>query len=250
MIQLNPLSLCRADLPAPALSRGMGILLYLAQREAATLEQIASDLEIPKASAFRLLQTLEACNALHKTPQRTYELLLTLQPATDPLTIFRTQLESRLASLCQQTDCTVEWYEPSKEGMVLTLQKQPDTELCVQARPGFLRQWGWEVDSVALLGYAFYAAAPKPRKINYYPKNGVRTPLPLALFQQMVANARKEAQAQDGAYNENGVRRFAISVGSPQTDAFQGVLAVAQTYRFTPSPAAKDYFRLMRSALQ
>lgn len=43
----------------PALDRALNILEYLASRqEAATLKQIAGDLDIPSASAFRLLKNL------------------------------------------------------------------------------------------------------------------------------------------------------------------------------------------------
>ncbi|MBC2594581.1 helix-turn-helix domain-containing protein [Ruficoccus amylovorans] len=247
MKQLDPQALCQPETPAPALGRGLAILAALAQDSPQSLESLATRLKLPKASVFRLMATLETLGMVRRTSQKTYEPLWQLQPAADTLTLLRNRLEARMPALCAESRCTIEWYEPGAEGMRLVLQKNPESELCVKVRPGYVRLWGDELEAVARLGYAFYPDAPAPVVMDHYPANGERQPLPLAKVRAQIALARREENAFDPAYNSNAVRRFAIAV--IEDGQFAGVLALAEAYHFTQRPGADTRFQQLRDLL-
>lgn len=247
MKHVDPLFFCHAETPAPALGRGLAILAALGQDSPQSLESLVTRLKLPKASVFRLMATLETLGMVRRTPQKTYEPLWQLQPATDPLTLLRNRLEARMPALCEESRCTIEWYEPGPEGMRLVLQKNPESELCVKVRPGYVRPWGDELEAVSRLGYAFYPDAPDPVPMDHYPTNGEKHPLPLAKVRAQIALARREENAFDPAYNSNAVRRFAVAV--IEDGQFSGVLALAEAYHFTQRPGADTRFRQLRSLL-
>ncbi|QYY36367.1 helix-turn-helix domain-containing protein [Ruficoccus sp. ZRK36] len=249
MKPITPLSFCEAETAAPALNRGLGILAALAQSAPQSLEALASSLKLPKASVFRLLGALETVGMIRKTAQKTYEPLWSLQPAADARTLLRHRLEPRMAELCASTGCTIEWYEPDAEGMRLILQKNPESELCVKARPGFIRHWGEQIEAVARLGYAFYQKAPEPGSMQLFVKNGESEVLSLKKVTALIEAARRENTAADLPYNDNGVRRFAVAVHDPESGDFLGVLSLAEAYHFTERPGADSYLEQLNNLL-
>lgn len=228
-----------AATPAPALSRGLAILAALGEQGPLSLESLAGSLRLPKASVFRLLETLRRIGMVRKNSDKTYAPLHRLQPLADARTGYRDAVIARMAALCASTGCTAEWYEPCAEGMRLVHQVNPDTELRVQARPGFLRAWRVEFEAVARLGHAFAAEAPAVSATSMYVAHGELKPLPAAKVRALLADARKIRAAQDTAYNTNGVRRHAVAAVGP--DGLVGVLAIAECHRFganRPRPSA------------
>lgn len=228
----------QAATPAPALNRGLAVLAALGEQGPLSLENLAGSLRLPKASVFRLLDTLRQVGMVRKNPDKSYEPLWRLQPLGDARTGYRDAVITRMDALCAATARTVEWYEPCAEGMRLIHQVNPDTELRVQAQPGFLRRWNVEFEAVARLAHAFAVEAPAVSATSLYVSHGVLKTLTTAKVRALLAEARKTRTAHDTAYNTNGVRRYAAAAVGP--GGLTGILAIAECHRFgvsRPRPA-------------
>ena len=233
-----PANLGRTATPAPALSRGLALLAALDAQPLQTLEALASRLELPKTSVYRLLTALQQIGMVRKTPDKRYEVLWTLRPLHDGSTLFRERLFKALPTLCVDTKSTIEWHEPVAEGMKIIWQENPDVELRLQARPGSVRKWERDLDAVISLGYAFYPDAPKPKpSVRIYVSNGVSRPATQKEAARLIADAKETHIASDPAFNIHAIRRHAIAVF--RDEKFLGVLALAESYRFQrPHPAS------------
>ncbi len=223
----------RVEASAPALERGLRLLQLLEGHSSMSLDQISRQLETPKASTLRLLATLEQMGIVRKIPEKRYQALFRLQPLQSPIERFRDSLKARMTMLVASTDCTVEWYEPTCDGMQLIHQTNPETELCVQARPGFLRDWHTEFEAVICVGHAFASQAPPLKKSQHYTANGILCPIDREEIQKRIRHAKSQQTAYDLPFNSNGVRRFAAAAFDPDDLSFLGVLAVAEVYHFS-----------------
>lgn len=244
-MEIGPL--LSAETSAPALSRGLAVLLALEEGEPRALEDLTRALALPKASVFRLLETLQEIGLVQKTADKRYEALCALRPLRDQREVFRRRMSGKLPGLCAALSVTIEWYEPSAEGMVLIDQSIPEAEVRVQARPGFVRQWGGEFDAVARLGYAFDPAAPPPVGLRGHVRDGVLEALSAGMARRMRETARKEGTARDDFLNSNGVRRQALAVFDGAV--FRGVLAAAEAARFPRAARGPDLFPALQSIL-
>jgi len=217
--------------PAPALSRGLSILSELSAHAPLSLEEITSRLGLPKASVFRLLATLLNLGVIRRRSDKRYEPLWVLRPLQDHAAALQQRLFDGMPALAKQLEATAEWYEPGAEGMVLMKQEVPEGEIRVQARPGFLRSWREELDSVHTLGRAFHLRAPQaPDRLPAYVANGRMGSISTPEARQRIALAQGSRRAQDPFFNRNSVRRSAVAVLAGET--FLGVLAVAQVFSF------------------
>ncbi len=239
---LDPIVFCNTPSAAPALNRGLAALAALGEKGGPlSLDALASLLSVPKASLFRLLETLQDLGLVLKTADRCYEPLWTLQPIEDRRTVHRRRIERNLEGLCETTKCTVEWYEPTESGMALVRQIQPESELRVQAKPGFLREWAGEFDAVARLAHAFASYAPPLVSPKVYVSNGVLKALPKKEASTRLAEARRSRTAEDGIFNSNGVRRCAAAAFDDASGTFMGVLALAEVCHFSNRPPAAEF---------
>lgn len=234
---------------APALARGLCILQMLSESGSMPLEQLSRELNIPKASALRLLTTLEQMGTVRRDADKRYEALYRLQSIRSPIETFRYSLEAKMAHLVTATGCTVEWYEPTLEGMQLIRQSNPEVELCVQARPGFLRDWHSEFEAVARMGHAFASQAPKLSHSQLYRKNGVLESVDQRYIEHSIQKAKAECATYDDAFNTNGVRRFATAAFASETNTFLGVLAIAEVYHFTNLADPKTILNQLKTTL-
>ncbi len=220
---------------APALSRGLAVLISLDPLSPPTLDQISSGLDLPKASTLRLLETLERTGMIRRNPDKRYEPLWKLEPLEDPRVQFRQNLKAKMETLCHETGCTVEWYEAADDGLRLILQTNPDVELCVKAKPGFLRDWQREFEAVTRVGHAFAKNAPSIQSTTVYVENGRLRKISQRQIRRLTDEARVECAAYDEAFNTNGVRRYAVAAFTEQDKQFLGVLALAEVYHFNRS---------------
>jgi len=242
---LDSITLAAAETPAPALSRGIAVLRTLALEPVLSLEVLASRLELPKASLYRLLETLQDAGCVRKTADKKYEALWVLKPVSDVHRSFEDCLISQMKRLCRQTGCTVEWYEFSTEGMKMMRQELPDAEVCVKARPGLVFAWGDEFNAAAQVGYAFASGAPVPRgSLGAYRANGVLVKMPLARVKREIRAVRENGFGRDHAFNTMGVRRWAVPVHREKK--FSGILVVAESFRFQPSHDPDHDLQLLR----
>lgn len=230
---LDSARLIQTKTSAPALSRGLAVLATLDVQSPRSLESISSSLSLPKASTLRLLETLEKVGMVQKRADKRYEPLWSLQPIGDARASFRQMLQQKMSSLCQHLLCTLEWYEPDDEGMRLVLQYNPQTEVHVKARPGFLRDWATEFEAVARLGAAFAPQAPEIRASSAFIRNGQLRALTRQEIASQLTAARESRQASDKAYNKQGVRRHAVAAFNEE-GGFLGVLAIAEVVSFGP----------------
>jgi DNA-binding IclR family transcriptional regulator len=233
MESIDPMIYARAETGAPALTRGLAILTVLGAQSPLSLEALAAKLRLPKASVFRLLEALQAVGLVRKTPEKSYEALGVLRLLADERSLLRARIEKALPEICQTAGATAEWYETSGEGMRLVSQTHPDTEVRVQARPGFVRYWGEEFDAVARLGYAFDSQAPEPEDLYWYVGDGEREDVRRKVVHSLLAEAKAEGAAADPHFNTNGVRRCAVAV--MENGKFRGVLALAEAFHFSKS---------------
>lgn len=235
---------------APALERGLRLLQLLEGKLPMTLDQISREINTPKASTLRLLSTMEQMEIVRKNPDKHYQALYRLQPLQSPLEQFRDTLSTKMGTLVESTGCTVEWYEPTSEGMQLIQQTNPDTELCVQARPGYLRNWHTEFEAVICLGYAFAPQAPSIQKSHRYTANGILKPINRTDIQKRIRAAKSEQTAYDLPFNTNGVRRFAAAAFDAEHSTFLGVLAVAEVYHFSNPQKPESIIQALTRSLQ
>jgi DNA-binding IclR family transcriptional regulator len=245
---MDALLLSRADTAAPALNRGLAVLTALGAVSPQSLEVLAANLKLPKASVFRFLGTLQQIGLVRKTPDKSYEALCVLRPLADVRGQYRERVEKLLPEICRTTGATVEWYEPSSVGMELIGQANPDREVRVQARPGFVRRWGEEFDAVARLGYALATEAPGLSGLHGYLSNGVIEKLPKKRAEELRKEARHQQWASDTPFNANGVRRCAVA--ALEGGEFRGVLALAEAYHFSAPARADRFVNDLRTALK
>lgn len=218
----------------PGLYRGIQVWKNLCGAGEASLDQLAGKTGYPKASILRMLKTLcdlqlierDDSSGLYRPIAR-----IAFANGTGPdvtKAVFRT-----LETLSSQLKVTAEWFKPSLEGLLLTQRAAPsDTEVQVQARTGFLRTWGAELDAVAVMGYAFYSETPPSRsKLWSYDSQGEPLVLSATEARSRISEARLSRAAQDLHYNTNGVKRIAAAV--IREGSLTGVLSLACA--FTPS---------------
>jgi len=242
--------LCHTRTAAPALNRGLAVLALLCNQPALSLDKLTVQLRLPKASVYRLLETLQQIGMVRKTLDKHYEPLWTLQPLDEPRALYRQAIEKRMNVLCADTGCTVEWYEPAAKGMILTHQKNPDSELCVQAKPGFVREWGKEFEAVIRLGYAFAEEAPPVSSFSMYVSNGVKKTIPVAQVRAWITDARVRRAGHDAPFNANGVRRYAAAAFDETGKTFFGVLALAERCHFSRRSGAKAFLKQLHETLK
>lgn len=247
---LDPQRLRQLPSSAPALTRGLALWVTLCQESPLSLEELAARLQLPKASAFRLLESLRDLGLIRKLANKQFEPLWAPRPLEDDRQIFRQALEARMERLARETNCTVEWYEPHPEGLTLVIQNHPDSEVRVQARPGFLRRWDSEFEAVTRLGFAFAKSAPKIHSAQLPTANGVLRNLKGRELSRLLAEAREDQTASDAAFNTNGVRRCAAAVRDEATGDFRGVLAIAETFHFSRRSRQKDFLTSLQNALK
>lgn len=249
MDQSSPQFLASLKTPAPALSRGLALMHLLRQDSPRNLESLSKSLKLPKASVSRLLETLEKSGVVLRTPEKGYEPLFTLEPLPNSGTRLRQKIDRRMPELSRISQCSVEWYEPSDAGLHLVLQHLADSELCVKAKPGFLRTWDTEFEAVTRLGHAFYPGAPSLQSIPLYRANGELTTIPKPVIQELIDHARIERSAHDVAFNTNGVRRFAVAAIDEATQTLIGVLALAQGFQFGEQPSPQTHIQSLQKTL-
>ncbi len=241
---------CHASTATPALNRGLAVLATLGEQTPLSLEMLATKLRLPKTSVYRLLGTLQKIGLVRKSPDKRYQALCFLQSVEDEQTLYRQMMEKKMPGLCEATHCTVEWYEPSSEGMRLVHQIAPESELQVRAKPGFLRKWGDEFEAVARLGYAFAKEAPPASRMSMYVANGVRHDLSMEKIRKRLVEAHEKKIAHDTPFNSNGVRRYAAAAFDHTGKTFRGVLALAEAVHFCRHPSSHLLLKQLTQTLK
>lgn len=235
---------------APALNRGLALIALLSEGGPENLENLTKAIGLPKASVFRLLQSLEKVGCIAKRENKYYEALWRLEPCQSPTNRVVAQLDRLLPELVNQCQHTVEWYTPTPQGLRLERQLHPDSEVHVIIRPGYIRPWAPELDAVTTLGYAFYTNAPIPAAgLKAYQTNGKLSKLTKSQIQQQISSAKKSGSHADSNYNSNSVRRAAVAVLDDSNNELIGIIAVAQYFQFEESTPIDQLIQNIQSIL-
>jgi DNA-binding IclR family transcriptional regulator len=218
------------ETPAPALARGITLLQQLTEDGQQPLEQLAARNQWPKSSVLRCLQTLEVLGAVKQDPAsrhwKALAQLCRLEPPTHP---FLSQMAEQLPFLAEKTGHCVELYSVKGSQVRLIDRADPaNSEIVVQARVGSDRDLT-ELDATAALLYAFSSLEP-PQSVWYW-SDGQKEPVPAVNRDRMIQRVRETRLSMDHAFNQHGIRRFAIPL--LEKDTLIGLLAVAQ--RLTPA---------------
>lgn len=235
--------------PVPALVRGLAVMRLIDAEGPLTMETVADRLALPRSSAFRLLETLRALGYAERDPARRYRLVWTLRAGEGASAAFNTRLAAVMEQLADSLGVTLEWYEPSSQGMELRLQRLPShAEVRVLARPGFVRYWNTEFDSVARIGHAFSPVAPALKSgLTVFKRDGHVSRITLREARDLAATALKTRTASDACFNKNGVRRSASVLLLPG-GVPAGILVAA--FSLTFDPAAPSPSRIVSTLRQ
>ncbi|MFA5689832.1 MAG: helix-turn-helix domain-containing protein [Kiritimatiellales bacterium] len=215
----------------PGLSRGIQVWKVLCEQGDASLDQITQRTGFPKASVLRMLQTLCDLQLIARDEKTgAYRATARIVFAAGAAPEFELRVQQALEKLSAELQVTAEWYEPGADGLLLVRRASPpDAEVRVKARAGFLRRWNDELDAVAVLGYAFYNAAPKSRRgLWQYGSRGERVKIPAADAKEIISAAKRSGAAADENFNANGVKRTAAAV--IRAGNLSGVLSLAMPF--------------------
>ncbi len=235
---------------APALTRGIEILRLLEGNKAMTVDEIHRVTGTPKSSLRRILEVLEQLGCAGRDGSSAFHASVRLLPmeATSPGLDIR--VAKMLEELAARTGLAAEWYVPAETGMVLARRRVPmDGEVRVQAKIGFIRAWGFELEAVCAVGRAFFGdrfASAGGRGPGWqYCDGGERTRVTRAEVARRVKQAAREGISADGYFNSNGVRRMAAVVMDGDSPA--GVIALAEV--LTPGADRQaEYMEELRGA--
>ena len=219
---------------APACARGFWVLQCLnTAKKPLTLDQLFQISGVPKATLSRILETLLQMEVLYRNKDKTYEPLRQLTAIHDEdIVSFENTLKVEMTSLSKKCGYTVEWYEFSKNGMVLQQSVSPIQERRVWAKEGYIRNWLGEVDAVYIVGKAFSPTVVAENETPWrYGAKGVRNIISREEEINQIALAKEGGCHVDLMFNENGVRRSAVALS--YHDRVRGVLAIAECW--TPS---------------
>ncbi len=218
-------------LPAPALARGMAVLRLLEDASWLSLDRIAGQTGIPKASVLRLLQTLSGIGLVERRDRdKSYRARVRIVPLAESDSVQR-RIHSSLMHLSATVGHTAEWYVPAEQGLVLVQRCEPEAEqVKVHARIGFVRAWHGELDAVACIGNALCPSHPRTHSGYWtYDAEGRKRSFASSEVRDRLQRARQTGTAADDHYNPNGVRRMAAAVS--RGGALSGILALAASYR-------------------
>ncbi len=215
--------------PAPALARGIALLEQLTQDGQQPLEQLAARNQWPKSSVLRCLKTLESLHLVEQDPgSRHWRALAKLTPLDSPRAVILRKCTEQLPGLAEQTGHCVELYEVQGRDVTLVDRTDPEgSQIVVQARIGSTRDLH-ELDATASVVFA-YTPTPPPESLWYW-SEGQPVPVPEGQPDRILYRVRENGVGIDHAFNQHGIRRFAVPL--LEDDALVGILAVAQ--RLTP----------------
>lgn len=218
----------RSD-PVPGLGRGLAILDHLGREGACSLERLAKDLQLPKSSTARILESLTLAGCVLRDPHsKRYSArrVLVAAHALSDLDL-RTHLASTLVALAAQTGRCVELFAWVDRRLVMIDRADPeDQEVVVRARIGWVRPLD-EVDALVQLAIAHGGLRPPAKGWRWAKAERVAVPPETAA--RLAARAASAGIAHDLAVNTQGVVRVAAPLLA--SGRLVGVLALA-------SPAA------------
>ncbi len=217
--------------PAPALKKGIQLLERLSEKGQQNLEALARDLDEPKASVLRYLDTLLALDLVEKDPvSKEYTAKIALIRVDSANKDISGKVRKLLDTLSTKTCRTAEWYVLNNDRMVLEQRSEPENaEIHVKARIGFERLLDDEFEAVARTAISNLNIDVSGKKLWVY-RQGKKIYIDPAECRKILESDNRNGYAMDMEYNVNGVRRYAAPVF--YLGKFAGVIALSEN--FTP----------------
>ena len=217
--------------PAPALDRGLAVLHLLCEEGELNLETISTLTQIPKASALRLLETLEKNSCIYRDVEtKKYRALKQLVGADSEFDDFSKLRKRLLKHLADSRKVTAEWFEVFDEGTRLVYRQEPEDYLVkVAARVGFVRAFVGSFEAVTQIALANNQEAFDVEGQYYNMNWDQKLELEPEFLESVIANVKESSEAKDVHWNPNGVRRIAVGVFGPKSDLL-GIMSLAFSY--------------------
>lgn len=215
---------------APALARGLDVLLLLSNSGSLSLEKLSLASRIPKASLLRILQTLELKGLVERDPIDKHYTNKVFFFSASASKDFMLSLPPFLKNLSMKTDRTVEFYSPERESLKITARSECGSRMItVKANLGFRRELDGELEAVARIGHVFgsFSNCKFSKKLWQY-KNGKKKKITISQYKEQIEKVKSEKIAFDIEFNSNGVRRSAAPIF--QNGKFAGVIALAENF--------------------
>ena len=209
---------------APALAHGIDVLMLLSQHNQLTLESISHKLDLPKSSLLRYMDTLVDYALVSRSPSdKQYSLADSF--LTNGHTQFQLKLEHIMATLCDDTQCTCEWYELEHGQIILKKQLAYEGhQIKISATEGFVREFGPELEAVNRIFLSHHTTKLSTEDYWAYDEKQQRQAIS---NDQAIASMKQTILAYKDDYaNSNGIRRMAKAVY--KDNKLYGVLALAQ----------------------
>jgi DNA-binding IclR family transcriptional regulator len=211
--------------PAPALGRGLQLLMHLGRSGATSLERLSADCGIPKSSCTRLLRSLELAGLVHReSVSKRFVAMQRLVPVQLGPQAFQQRLRQEMHVLTQAFNCTTECWWPGEQSLTLMERCEPEqAEIRIHARIGYPR----DLSELEAVTQALLAWTPSPG-IRHWRWNGAgdQQRLKKAEVLERLALVRQRGWAMDDNANSNQVQRLALPIAAGQPERY-GILAIA-----------------------
>lgn len=217
--------------PAPALKKGIQLLERLSEKGPQNLETLANDLDEPKASVLRYLDTLLTLDLVGKDPvSKEYTAKVAMIRIDSANKDISGKVRKLLDYLSTKTCKTAEWYVLNNDRMVLEQRSEPENaHIHVKARIGFERLLDSEFEAVARIAISNLNIDVSRKKYWCY-RHGEKINIDQVECSKILDSDKTNGYAMDIEYNVNGVRRYAVPAF--YLGKFAGVIALSEN--FTP----------------
>ena len=239
----------KTSISAPALQRGLQILELLKDGNSRSLEEITKELQHPKSSVIRLLETLTSMMYVEREETtRKYRTKVALYPLAQRHSRFRKTIQECLEELSEKLNMTIEWFTPHKEHMLLTQRCENSTSsVRIKAQLGHCRVYWGEFDAVARIAQKALVLKGNKKEMAkcWEYKGGDKRQVDPKKIVKGVASVKDDLIAFDNEYNANGIRRMAIGIRDTDNSLF-GILSIPEHFHPKAEAMRTERLDLMR----
>lgn len=216
---------------APALAQGITVLDTLLVNGSMSLDEIARNTDISKATLLRLLETLVSHSWVKKDlGTKRYEVLVEIKPKNMNSYELNALIQDALDELSKKSGCTTEWYILHPEYAQIELRSEPvDAVVNVSARVGFTRRYDKELEAVTRIAHAGKKVSVKNNAFWTY-VDGCKRELSKSQVDALLNEVGEDLLVLDNYWNTNGVRRYAAGISLE--GKLLGIVSLAES--FTP----------------
>ena len=156
--------------------------------------------------------------------------------------VFEKKRKVIMHELCNLSRRTVEWFEPTDEGMVLRDRiSPPESVVSAKVSVGSVFVWGESPGAVRLLAGSRYFTGKPATDIESrkYVSHGVAVPITPAESHERMQDVKKKKVLADEFCNPHGTRRIAAVV--EKSGKFIGILSIIEVVLHPNVAENRDY---------